>query len=137
MTICGVGVDIIEIDRIRQAVGRLGERFLRRIFTEVERRYCDGFQDPYPHLAARFAAKEAAMKALGVGLWSGIPWTDFEVRNQPSGEPQLFFYGKARARADERGVVQAWISLSHDRTSAVAFVVLVGTGPVSGRPRDP
>jgi len=128
MVVCGIGVDVIEVERIRQAVERLGERFLRRIFTEVERQYCAGFQDPYPHLAARFAAKEAAMKALGVGLWSGIPWTDFEVRNLPSGAPQLFLHGKARTRADERGVVQAWVSLSHDRTTAVAVVVLVGSG---------
>ncbi|MCS7312282.1 MAG: holo-ACP synthase [Acidobacteria bacterium] len=133
MTICGIGVDVIEIGRIRQAVERLGERFLRRIFTEAEQTYCAGFQDPYPHLAARFAAKEAAMKALGVGLWSGIPWTDFEVRNLPSGEPQLFLHSRAWTRANERGVTQVWVSLSHDRTAAVAVVVLVGRMGQAGK----
>ena len=124
MAICGVGVDVIEIERIRQAIERLGERFLRRIYTDVERTYCMGFRDPFPHLDARFAAKEAAMKALGVGLWSSIPWTDFEVRNRSTGEPELYLWRKASERARERGVRHYWVSLSHHRSVAVAVVVM-------------
>jgi len=124
MAVGGIGVDVIEIERIRQAVTKLGKRFLNRIYTSVEIDYCHRFKDPIPHLAARFAAKEAAMKALGVGIYSGIPWTDYEIRNEPSGEPRLYFHRKAAARARERGVEHCWVSLSHNRTQAVAVVVV-------------
>ena len=124
MAVEGVGIDIIEIERIRRAVDKLGERFLKRIYTSVEIEYCHRFEDPVPHLAARFAAKEAAMKALGVGIYSGIPWTDYEIQNEPSGEPHLYFHRKAAARARERGVARCWVSLSHNRSQAVAVVVV-------------
>ena len=127
--VAGIGVDIIEIDRIRRAVDRLGERFIRRIYTKSEEAYCRAFRDPVPHLAARFAAKEAAMKALGVGIYSGIPWTHFEILNHPSGEPYLVLHDKARARADLRGVTEAYVSLSHNRTQALAMVVMCGPAP--------
>ncbi len=127
MTVCGIGVDIVEIERIRRAIERFGERFLQRIYTAREIAYCTSFQDPYPHFAVRFAAKEAAMKALGVGLWSGIPWRDYEVINLDSGEPRMRLSGKAQERAQQRGVRRVWISLSHHRTSAVAVVVMEGT----------
>lgn len=124
MAIVGIGIDVIEIERIRQAVQRLGERFLKRIYTPIEIEYCEHFKDPIPHLAARFAAKEAAMKALGVGLYSGIPWTDYEIRNEPSGEPRLYLHRRALDRARDRGASRGWVSLSHNRTQAVAVVVM-------------
>ena len=124
MAVEGVGIDIIEIERIRRAVDKLGERFLKRIYTSVEIEYCHQFKDPVPHLAARFAAKEAAMKALGVGIYSGIPWTDYEIQNEPSGEPRLYFHRKAAAHARDRGVARCWVSLSHNRSQAVAVVVV-------------
>ncbi len=122
--IVGLGIDIIEIERIREGIERFQQRFLKRFFTEIERKYCEAFQDPYPHYAVRFAAKEAAMKALGVGIFSKIPWTDFEVRNEKSGKPYLVLHGKASQRARELGARSSALSLSHNRTQACAVVIL-------------
>lgn len=123
MSIAGVGVDIIEIVRIGHALEKLQERFLKRIYTEREVKYCQQFSDPVPHLAARFAAKEATMKSLGVGIYSKIPWTDFEVANHDSGEPYIILHGKAEARAKELGIINLALSLSHNRSQAIAVVV--------------
>jgi holo-[acyl-carrier protein] synthase len=116
------GVDLIEIERIRQAVARHGERFLARVFTPLELAQSNGRSES---LAGKFAAKEAAAKALGTGIWRhGIGWTDIEVRKDAaSGAPTLVLANAAQARAAALHV-QSWsVSISHDRTQAIAFVV--------------
>ena len=113
------GVDIIEIERIRGVVERWGERFLRRIYTDGEISYCRGRAQ---NLAARFAAKEATMKALGTGV-RGVSWKDIEVVRDQGGAPSIRLYGRAVSRANKLGVKELALSLSHSRSYAVAFVV--------------
>jgi len=119
-----VGVDIIHIPRVAAAIERYGERFLRRVFTAQELAYCNGRA---PELAARFAAKEAASKALGVGVRTlsrhGIGWHEAEVVNDLYGKPDLRLHGRAAQLADALGL-RAW-ALSHEREFAIAFVVAV------------
>ena len=103
--IVGTGIDIAEVQRIRQAIERFGGRFLRRVFTDDEMRYCDAKANRMERYAARFAAKEAAMKALGTGWNHGIRWRDVEVRRQPGSRPTILFHGKAAELADEVVVV--------------------------------
>ncbi len=113
------GVDIIEIERIEAAVARHGGRFLERVYTEVELAQCRGRAES---LAARFAAKEAAFKALGVRLG----WREVEVRREPSGKPRLLLHGRARMVADKLGLKSWSVSLSHSRQHAVAVIVAQG-----------
>lgn len=119
------GVDLIEIERIERAVARHGNRFLNRIYTAEELDYCSGRLES---LAGRFAAKEAAAKALGTGIWrEGIGWNDIEVRrNQITGEPHLHLSNAAADRAIALELHEWSVSLSHDRSSAIAFVVAMG-----------
>jgi holo-[acyl-carrier protein] synthase len=124
------GVDIIEIDRIQAALERWGQRFLHRIYTEGEIAYCRGRP---PNLAGRFAAKEAAMKALGTGL-RGVGWKDVEVIRGPGGKPSVRLHGRALLRAEKLGVTELALSLSHSRGYAVAFVVGVIPDPAEGQP---
>lgn len=124
--ILGTGIDIIEIDRVRRAHRRFGERFLRRLFTDRESAYCLAKSDPYPSLAARFAAKEAALKAFGRGYGGRWKWTLLEVMREDSGKPFLTFSGVFQRLAAERGLTAAHLSLAHDRGRAVAAVVLEG-----------
>ena len=114
-----LGTDIIEISRIAGACDRLGERFLKRVYTADEIAACGGRA---PSLAARFAAKEAAMKALGQGMYD-IPWTDIEIVSEDSGQPRLKLHGKAAQRARELGVADCALSLSHAKEYAVAVVL--------------
>ncbi len=114
-----IGVDIIEIARIEMAVHRWGERFLHRIYTEPELKLCR--QKPSP-LAARFAGKEAVMKALDTGT-RGISWREIEILAEPSGKPFINLYGKAQNKAGELCLGKLAISLSHSKEYAVAFVV--------------
>ena len=114
------GVDIIEIPRIRQVLERYGERFLERVYTSGEIAYCRGRP---PNLAARFAAKEATMKALGTGV-RGVGWKDIEVVRQESGAPSVRLHGRAERRAERLGVQEISLSLSHSEDYAVAFVVI-------------
>ncbi len=115
------GVDLIEIARIEKAVARLGDRFLNRVYSEEERRYCRGRG---PQLAARFAAKEAVGKILGTGLWNeGVGWTDIAIENEPSGKPRLVLSGQAAVWAEKAGLRHWSVSLSHSRGDAVAFVI--------------
>jgi holo-[acyl-carrier protein] synthase len=119
-----VGVDLIELARIEHAVARFGDRFLNRIYTAEEvRRY----RHRLPELAARFAAKEAVSKALGVGMnhisTRGIGWREVEVLPDPLGKPLLYLSGRADRLAAEKGLSEWAISLSHDRTHAIALVV--------------
>jgi holo-[acyl-carrier protein] synthase len=123
--IIGVGVDLVEISRVRSLIASQGERALLRLFTESERSYCSGMANPARHYAARVAAKEAAFKALsGSDEARGIAWREMEVELDHIGRPSLRLHGRATARAKELGVVRSWISLSHGDDLATAFVVL-------------
>jgi holo-[acyl-carrier protein] synthase len=114
------GVDIIEISRVKLVLERYGQRFLDRVYTAGEIAYCRGRP---PNLAARFAAKEATMKALGTGV-RGVNWKDIEVVRQESGAPSVLLHGRGKSRAERLGVRDISLSLSHSRDYAVAFVVL-------------
>lgn len=124
--IIGVGVDVVEIERLRRVLESQGERFLRRVFTQNERDYCEARRDSAPHYAVRFAAKEAALKALGTGWSMGIRWQDVEVMRKEPGAPSLVLHGQAERRCLELGGTRVHVSLSHSRRSAVALVVLEG-----------
>ena len=122
--IVGTGIDIAEVPRIRQSIERFGERFLQRIFTEGEIRYCDSKMNRMERYAARFAAKEAAMKALGTGWNHGVRWVDCEVMRMPGGRPTIAFHGKAGELAAKLGVKNASLSISHTAEQAIAQVIL-------------
>jgi holo-[acyl-carrier protein] synthase len=122
--IVGTGVDIAEVPRIRAARERFGERFLKRIFTPEELRYCLSKRNAIERLAARFAAKEAGMKAIGTGLRHGVSWQDLEVVRQPGQRPNLRFSGKAAEFAQRLGCKRVHLSLSHTAEQAIAYVVL-------------
>jgi len=117
-----VGVDMVEVPRIARAIERWGDRFLKRVYTPIEIAHCRG---RIPELAVRFAAKEAASKALGVGIWwrGGIAWTEAEVRSDPLGKPELALYGRAQQRAQELGLDQWAVSLSHTDDHGIAMVI--------------
>lgn len=121
--IIGTGVDLAEVDRIRAAIERHGARFIERIYTPAEIAYVERKANRYERYAARFAAKEAGMKALGTG-WHGVRWRDFEVANLPSGRPTLRFHGAAALISEKLGVQNVAISLTHTATQALAYVVL-------------
>jgi holo-[acyl-carrier protein] synthase len=125
MNVLGIGIDATDIPRIAEMFARYGDRFLRRVFTDGEIAYCTRHRDPTPHLAARFAAKEAAMKALGTGHACGVLWHDVEVVRE-SGPPQLVLHGGAAEYARNLHVVRSLLTLTHAETVAIAQVVLVG-----------
>lgn len=126
MSVRGIGVDVCQVDRLAGALTRFGDRMERRLFTAAELSYCRQHKDPLPHLAARFAAKEAASKALGTGIAAGVGWTQIEVI-QPGGQvPRIEFRGVARERFDAMGATASHLTLSHDGGLAVACVVLEG-----------
>jgi holo-[acyl-carrier protein] synthase len=122
--IVGTGIDIAEVPRIRQSIERFGERFLQRIYTEGERRYCDSKANRMERYAARFAAKEAAMKALGTGWNHGVRWRDCEIVRMPGGRPTIAFHGKASEFAARLGVRNTALSISHTEEQAIAQVIL-------------
>src|ERR1700730_18784558 len=126
MSIIGIGVDLVECERIQHSLDRFGDRFLRRVFTGGEIEYSMSMKFPARHLAARFAAKEAVSKAFGTGIGKNMGWKDIDVRKKPSGEPFLIFGGGAEKLAQERGVNHALITLSHSDQHAVATIVLEG-----------
>lgn len=117
--IYGIGTDIIEVSRIEKAVARHGRRFLERVFTPEELEYCRPEKHRYRRLAARFAAKEAVLKALGIGLRQ-VRWTDVRVRNGPLGKPEVELAGRLAEIASSRGVNRVMLSLSHGKDQAVA-----------------
>jgi holo-[acyl-carrier protein] synthase len=126
MTIIGHGVDLVDVQRIRAMLDEHRPRFLQRVFTPEEQAYCDAKAEPADHYAARFAAKEAVLKALGKGWADGIAWTDIGVTHDPSGRPRLVLAGAAADHAARLGV-RAWhLSLSHTAGTAVASVVAEG-----------
>lgn len=122
--IVGTGVDITEVARIAAAVERFGSRFLERVFTPEEVRYCTAKPNAAERLAARFAAKEAGMKAIGTGLRHGISWQDLEVVREPGGRPLLRYSGKAAEFARQLGCNRVQLSLTHTAEQALAFVIL-------------
>jgi holo-[acyl-carrier protein] synthase len=119
MTMNAVGVDIIEIERVERALTRFGKRFLGRVYTPLEAAFCRG---RVSELAARFAAKEAVMKALGTGA-RGVAWREIEVLPNHRGKPLVYLHGRAQKRAERIGLEEIDISMSHSRDFAVAFVV--------------
>jgi holo-[acyl-carrier protein] synthase len=123
--IVGLGADLAEVDRIQKAIERYGDRFLRRIFTPGEIAYVTRKANQSERYAARFAAKEAGMKALGTGA-VGVRWQDFEVANLASGKPTLRLHGRAAQVAEQLGVRGVTLSLTHTRGMALAVVVLEG-----------
>jgi holo-[acyl-carrier protein] synthase len=122
----GIGVDLAKIPRLRRVVERWNERFLRRVFTDEEIAYCRRRRDPIPHFAARFAAKEAALKALGTGLRMGVQWRELEVRRERGEAPTMVLTGRCRAIALAKGARRVLVSLTHDGDYAFAQVMLVG-----------
>jgi holo-[acyl-carrier protein] synthase len=126
MTPKGLGIDLVEVERIRDLLTRHGERFKDRTFTADERAYCDACADPAMHYAARFAAKEAAAKAIGTGLWSqGVDWRDIEVLREPSGRPTLALHRQAKVHAENLGSSSSLISITHTKELAMAQVILI------------
>lgn len=122
--IVGTGVDIAEVARIRAAIDRFGRRFLRRVFTPDEVRYCVSKLNAAERFAARFAAKEAGMKAIGTGWRHGVTWQDLEVVRAPGERPRLHFHGKAAEFAEKLGCKHTHLSLSHTAEQAIAHVIL-------------
>src|SRR5437762_2408270 len=122
--IVGTGIDIAEVHRIAEAMGRFGNRFLHRVFTEGEMRYCDSKANRVERYAARFAAKEAAMKALGTGWNHGVRWRDIEVSRQTGKRPTIRFHGKAAEFAGRLGASNVALSISHTPEQAIASVIL-------------
>ena len=122
--ILGVGTDLAEVERIGRSVERFGERFLTRVFTARERAYAMKKANWAERLAARFAAKEAGMKAIGTGMSRGVSWQHFEVANEPSGRPTLRLYGAALEAANAMGVKRVSLSLTHTKGIAFAVVIL-------------
>lgn len=125
--IVGTGVDLAEVHRIRESIERFGDRFVHRIYTEHEIAYVQRKANRYERYAARFAAKEAGMKALGTGWHGKIQWKDFEVANLPSGRPTLLLHGEAERIATEIGVTAIHLSLTHTVESALAYVIFEKT----------
>jgi len=126
--IVGTGVDIAETERLGEALERHGERFSRRIYTPQEIAYCERFKNKAERYAARFAAKEAAFKALGTGWREGIRWLDVEVTHQPSGKPELVLTGRAKEIAEQMGVARTEVSISHANQYVVAQVIFESNG---------
>ena len=123
--ILGIGVDLVQVERMEKALAR-GERIQRRLFTPGEIAYCDRHTRPALHYAARFAAKEAGMKAIGTGWSNGVGWKDFEVKLDPRGRPNLMLSGKAAEIAKSMGATHTVVSLAHDGGFSIAVVALEG-----------
>jgi len=122
--IIGTGIDIVEIARIRKIITGSGERFLMRVFTGEELRFCLKRKDPAPHFAVRFAAKEAVFKALETGWAKGVTWLDVEILRQEQGAPFVLLHGAANVCAASKGVVKIHLSLTHTDNWAAATAIL-------------
>ena len=131
MNVRGIGVDLVHLPRLRSVIGRWQDRFLRRVFTEQEIAYCQARRDPVPHFGARFAAKEAALKALGTGLRLGVRWQELEVRRERGQAPVLVLSGRCREISLTRGGDRVLLALTHDGDYALAQAMLVASETVS------
>ena len=120
----GIGIDIIEVERIKRLSLKWGNRFEHRVYTPRELEYCGSTPTRYGRLAARFAAKEATLKALGTGLTVGMNWQDVEICADSVGKPSIILHGKVRERASEIGIVSTFVSLSHTAEFAIAQVTI-------------
>ena len=125
MNVLGIGVDLVRISRMREVLDRWHERFLARVFTEEEIAYCRRRRDPVPHFAARFAAKEAGLKALGTGLRLGISWRELEVRRERGAAPRLVLSGRSREIGLRQGGRRMLLALTHEGDYALAQAMLV------------
>lgn len=133
--ILGIGTDLAEVDRIRHSVERFGDRFVNRIYTPREIAYARSKANSLERFAARFAAKEAGMKAIGTGWNFGVRWQDFEVANLPSGRPTLKLHGRAAEIAERLGARYVHLSLTHTSAMALAVVILeAGSDPIATPP---
>jgi len=121
------GVDLIENRRLGEVLKRHPDRFLDRVLTETERAYVRRMRDPLPHIAGRFAAKEAVFKVLGTGWRGGIAWTDVEITNNSSGQPSVKLSGECEQIARRRKIATILVSISHTRQYAAATAI--GLGP--------
>lgn len=126
MPVRGIGIDVVKVERIVDSLERFGERFEKRLFTPDELAYCRTHKDPIPHLAARFAAKEAFFKAIGTGLSNGVGWKQAEVLQRGGRQPTLRISGVALERFQSLGCTSSHISLTHDGGLAIACVVIEG-----------
>ena len=124
--ILGIGIDLIEVERIRASFTKFGDRFLKRILHPAEIEYCLAHNDPSPFLAARFAAKEAISKAFGTGIGAELGWQDMEVRRRESGEPYVVLHGGGEELFKKRGARALLISLSHTVVHSTAIAILEG-----------
>ncbi len=124
--ILGTGIDLAEVGRIRDAIGRYGDRFIHRIYTAAEIAYVERKANRFERYAGRFAAKEAGMKAIGTGWKRGVRWVDFEVSNLPSGRPTLRLHGEAARLAGQMGVKSISLSITHTAEMGMAQVILEG-----------
>lgn len=125
MMIYGIGIDVVEVERIESAIERQGQAFLDRLFTEREKEYCGKQKRPGMHFAARFAAKEAVSKALGTGVGGKAGWLEMEVVRGESGAPTMLFHGKAADFIAAEGIAEVQVSLSHARDYAAANAVAI------------
>ncbi len=126
MNLLGIGIDVVEVDRVKSSLDEFGERFINRIFTEDERAYCQKQKRPELHFAARFAAKEAIAKAFGTGVGKEIGWLDMEIFRKASGEPAVRLSGQGAVYADSRSVSEVKVSLTHAKHYAAANAVVMG-----------
>lgn len=125
MQLYGIGIDVVEVDRIKSSIDQFGEQFLSRIFTPLEREYCERQKQQELNFAARFAAKEAIAKALGTGIGKSVSWQDMEIIRKESGEPDVKLTGKAEALAEEINLAQIKVSLTHAKHYAAANAVVM------------
>jgi len=121
--IFGTGIDIIEVDRIKNSIQKYSDRFKKKIFTQKEIDYCHSQADPAKHFAARFTVKEAVLKCFGTGLTGGILWKDIEVGKLNSGQPVLNLYGNGKELFNQLNLKHIHISITHDKTYAVAHAI--------------
>ena len=128
MHLFGIGIDVVEVERIGSSIDEFGEKFLKRIFTEQERAYCDSQKRPVIHYAARFAAKEAVAKAFGTGIGKDVSWLDMEIVRQPSGEPKVNLSGDGATFAEKIKLVDIKISLTHAEHYAAANAAVLVSG---------
>ena len=122
--IIGIGIDLVEVDRLKRSIEKFGDRFLNRLFTENEKKYCQTKFNSYQHFAVRFAAKEAFLKAIGTGLRVGMTWHQIEIINNKQGKPTMMTHGKCHEKLQKLGITGLNLSLSHTKHHGVAVVIL-------------
>ena len=125
MSLYGIGIDVVEVDRIQSSIGEFGEQFLNRIFTHKEQEYCESQKNKELSYAARFAAKEAISKAFGTGIGKSVGWKDIEIIRKDSGEPTVILHDRAKEYAEKIGISEVKISLTHAKHYAAANAVIL------------